>query len=215
MDKLQQLTRDLAIIEAMSGETWNYDPAELLADAETLAGQGTEEDVFNVWVSTFGLYNAGNLAGYWTPAESAPEEVPEFVAGLVARGIKFDPRDVGEEMHCFDIENSPEDGEMSPGHARELAAILETIDAPADVLRAWLANGNPLDDGTADALAESYAGTWDSAKDFAQDLAEDIGAIDPDASWPNNCIDWDHATRELMYDYWTADVADGVAVFRA
>lgn len=210
-----KLSRDLAIIKAMSGENWETNASELLENAEALKAAGTDDDTFNVWVSTFGLYNAGNLAGYWTPASEAPEEVPEFVAGLVVRGIAYDPRDVGEEMHCFDIENSPHDGEMSPTRARELAAILETINAPADVLAAWLANGNALDDSTAEALSESYSGTWDSEKEFAQDLAEDIGAIDENAQWPYSCIDWDHATRELMMDYWSADVADGVAIFRA
>jgi hypothetical protein len=28
-------------------------------------------------------------------------------------------------------------------------------------------------------------------EDYARELAEDIGAIDANASWPNNCIDWE------------------------
>ena len=38
-------------------------------------------------------------------------------------------------------------------------------------------------------------------KDYAQELADDIGAINSGASWPNNCIDWDRAARELQMDY--------------
>lgn len=38
-------------------------------------------------------------------------------------------------------------------------------------------------------------------KTYAQELAEEIGAINADASWPNNCIDWDKAARELRMDY--------------
>ena len=37
--------------------------------------------------------------------------------------------------------------------------------------------------------------------DYAQQLAEDIGAVDANASWPNNCIDWERAARELKMDY--------------
>lgn len=37
--------------------------------------------------------------------------------------------------------------------------------------------------------------------EYAQELAEDIGAINPNASWPNDCIDWERAARELRYDY--------------
>ena len=38
-------------------------------------------------------------------------------------------------------------------------------------------------------------------EEYAQELAEDIGAIDRRASWPMNCIDWEHAAKELSYDY--------------
>ena len=37
--------------------------------------------------------------------------------------------------------------------------------------------------------------------DYARELAEDIGAVDANAKWPNNCINWAHAARELQYDY--------------
>ena len=44
-------------------------------------------------------------------------------------------------------------------------------------------------------------------KEYAQELAEDIGAVDVNATWPNNCIDWEHAARELRHDYTGVDVA--------
>ena len=46
-------------------------------------------------------------------------------------------------------------------------------------------------------------------KDYAQELAEDIGAIDAKATWPNTCIDWQQAARELKMDYTTVSY-DGV-----
>ena len=45
--------------------------------------------------------------------------------------------------------------------------------------------------------------------DYAQQLAEDVGAVDANASWPNNCIDWERAARELKVDYTAVDF-DGV-----
>ena len=45
--------------------------------------------------------------------------------------------------------------------------------------------------------------------EYAQQLAEDLGCINPDASWPNTCIDWEQAARELRYDYTPLDF-DGV-----
>jgi hypothetical protein len=41
----------------------------------------------------------------------------------------------------------------------------------------------------------------DYFKDYAQELAEDIGAINPEASWPLNHIDWGAAADALKMDY--------------
>jgi len=66
--------------------------------------------------------------------------------------------------------------------------------------------------------AEGYAGDWRHGEalirdsyfvEYAQQLAEDIGAIDKAASWPNTCIDWDQAARELQQDYTSVEF-DGV-----
>lgn len=43
-------------------------------------------------------------------------------------------------------------------------------------------------------------------RDYAQELAEDIGAIDRNASWPNNHIDWDAACDALKQDYTSAEL---------
>jgi hypothetical protein len=62
--------------------------------------------------------------------------------------------------------------------------------------------------------AEGYAADWRHGEtlirdsyfeDYAQELAEDIGAINSEATWPNNCIDWEKAARELKIDYTAVD----------
>jgi hypothetical protein len=45
--------------------------------------------------------------------------------------------------------------------------------------------------------------------EYAEELADDIGAIDSDARWPLNHIDWDAAADELKQDYSSVDF-DGV-----
>lgn len=42
-------------------------------------------------------------------------------------------------------------------------------------------------------------------EDYAQEFAEDIGAINKDANWPNNCIDWGKAAQELKQGYTSID----------
>jgi len=69
-------------------------------------------------------------------------------------------------------------------------------DQDADVVSAAIAcDINPAD------TDEAYNGTFKDDEDFAQDMAEQLGAIDKNASWPQTCIDWEHAASELMYDY--------------
>jgi len=46
-------------------------------------------------------------------------------------------------------------------------------------------------------------------EDYARELAEDIGAINKDATWPNNHIDWEAAAEELSQDYSNVEF-DGV-----
>lgn len=38
-------------------------------------------------------------------------------------------------------------------------------------------------------------------QEYAEQLADDIGAINPKATWPLNCIDWEKAADELKMDY--------------
>lgn len=42
--------------------------------------------------------------------------------------------------------------------------------------------------------------------DYAQELAEDIGAVDANATWPNSCINWEQAARDLQYDYKSVEI---------
>jgi len=54
-----------------------------------------------------------------------------------------------------------------------------------------------------------------SFKEYAQQLAEEIGAINADAAWPANCIDWDEAARQLQQDYSQADWDDITFYYRS
>lgn len=45
-------------------------------------------------------------------------------------------------------------------------------------------------------------------EDYARELAEDIGAISRDATWPNDCIDWEQAAKELQMDYASVEFGD-------
>ena len=38
-------------------------------------------------------------------------------------------------------------------------------------------------------------------QEYAEQFADDIGAIDRNATWPCNCIDWEKAAEQLQMDY--------------
>jgi len=54
-------------------------------------------------------------------------------------------------------------------------------------------------------IEEAYSGKFDSDKDFAENMANELGLMNDAQSWPFNCIDWDYAAKELMYDYNSAN----------
>ena len=56
----------------------------------------------------------------------------------------------------------------------------------------------------AEDVAESYSGDYESDEEFALDLAEQTGFIQP-SDWPYNCIDWEQASRDIMFDYFESN----------
>jgi hypothetical protein len=89
-------------------------------------------------------------------------------------------------------------------------AILEKMseegidESQLEAVKAYISLGIESDDGLEN-FEEAYSGEYSSDQDFAQQQAEDLGLINEAATWPNNCIDWEQAARELMYDYSEAD----------
>lgn len=105
---------------------------------------------------------------------------------------------------------------------RDIIARVEEIEAIEEPLRDCQAEelkelGSLLDDLKGYGGDEQWRGDWypvtlirDSYfQAYAEELAEDCGMINSDATWPNNCIDWERAARELRQDYSSVEF-DGV-----
>lgn len=105
----------------------------------------------------------------------------------------IDSRDVIKRIEY--LQNFLED---NPGHgdAKRELEVLEALEGEASGYAADWRYGETL-------IADSYF------EDYARELAEDIGAINRDASWPNNHIDWPAAAAELKQDYTSVEF-DGV-----
>lgn len=97
----------------------------------------------------------------------------------------------GDELR----EAQAEINDWNDSEGLELEALRKLAKEGEDYAPDWL-HGETL-------IRDSYF------EDYAQELAEDIGAINSNATWPNNCIDWERAARELRMDYTSIDF-DGV-----
>jgi len=130
------------------------------------------------------------------------QEVKEAIAEhLTELAQEQDPEEEGE-VNANDIEltdvscDEDIDGKDTLKDIFEFAEGYCNCDQDAEVVTAALYCGvSPSD------IDEAYNGQYSDDEDFAQEMAEQIGAIDKNATWPQNCIDWEYAAKELMYDY--------------
>ena len=106
----------------------------------------------------------------------------------------IDSRDVIQRIEeLTDID--PEEIGLDDEEKEELVALEELAKEASDYAPDW-EYGEAL-------IRDSYF------EEYAQQLAEDCGMVNEAATWPNNCIDWERAARELQHDYTAVDF-DGV-----
>lgn len=148
----------------------------------------------------------------------------------------IDSRDIIERIE--ELESERENLSLVLEDAEEkLNGLIEDKDSPEDdfetakedvkTAKAALKDFDESEDGrelkTLQNVAEQCEGYGDWSygealiresyfEDYARELAEDIGAINRDAQWPNNCIDWEQAARELKVDYTEIDF-DGISYY--
>ena len=87
---------------------------------------------------------------------------------------------------------------MTEAQKEARAAAVESLDENIVFAYEKLGIG---DDDYSD-IEEAYSGQYTSDKEFAEEMAENTGTVDfKNLPWPQYCIDWEWAARELMMDY--------------
>lgn len=112
----------------------------------------------------------------------------------------FDSREIIDRIAALEDEFTNDDGELQindPDTLDEYAQLKDIADEIGDEA----AYGVTL-------IREDYF------EDYARELAEDIGAIDADAAWPNNYIDWGAAAEALQMDYTSIEIQDTTYFYR-
>lgn len=112
----------------------------------------------------------------------------------------FDSRDVLERIEELESQL----GELLQDYPEEQASI-EKIQEELDLMYSIKDQyySNREFEGGVIFIRDSYF------EEYAHELAKDIAAISNDDHWPNYCIDWEWAARELQMDYTNIDF-DGV-----
>lgn len=113
----------------------------------------------------------------------------------------IDSRDVIERIEELDAELPDSPGEVMPGTSEELEEIRKELAILRDLAKEG--EGSPDWPHGEQLIRDSYF------EKYAQELAEDCGALTARTEWPNNCIDWAQAARELQEDYMGVEF-DGV-----
>lgn len=114
-------------------------------------------------------------------------------------GDVFDIRDVIKRFE--EIENSTEEDEIDEERQTIQAFLDEVRGAGGD--ENWRGDWYPVG-----FIADSYF------EDYARELADDIGAVNEKLSWPNNCIDWEEAAKQLQADYSSVEVCGSTYWYR-
>ena len=174
------------------------------------------------WIGCLGCYNAGALVGAWVDGIEADEYEPHdalLIEGMSPWSQRPACGNVkSEERWVFDFEDFGGllSGECSPSEATRIAEVIDRIEAesyPVEAVAAWrdYVGKDYADLDNLDDFAEAYRGEWQSEENYAETLAEDIGAVNAEATWPNNCIDWERAARDLFMDgYYSAEAPGGL-----
>lgn len=146
-----------------------------------------------IYVGTYKKYNEGSLQGEWVQLDQFTDE-DEFLEYI--KELHDDEDD--PEFMFQDHEGIPEKF-ISESHLdNDFWEYQETINNcyNPEAMQAFVNAGYDASD-----FDESYNGQFDSDEDFAENMADELGYINKDVSWPYTCIDWEHAAREIMYDY--------------
>jgi antirestriction protein len=172
----------------------------------------TESKIF---LTDYASYNNGTQFkfGHWVELNQFKDadELNEYINNHFQECDETSPLDSPrEEMMITDFEGFPEAFYSESMSFKRLFQYFERAENSGfdiEIIEAFASLGNySLEDADSffDALEESYIGEFSSDADFAEDMAEQT-SFEISNTWPNNCIDWERAARDLMYDYYESN----------
>lgn len=183
--------------------------------ANLTKSNGIKENA-RIFLTDYASYNNGTQFefGHWIDLSefNDADELNEYIQNHFEEADEASPLDSPrEEIMITDYEGFPEAFYSESMNFDKLFEYFERAEScyyDAEVIEAFADLGNySIEDIDTffDALEESYQGEYRSDEDFAEELATELGYMDNGSSWPHNCIDWQSAARDLMYDYYESN----------
>lgn len=177
------------------------------------------------------LIRAGwNMPGYMPDNEPADFESFEDAREYIADEIEREADQIDEAREMVDTEDGSDDAAEAQA-LRDAAKEIRDGDGELGITLGqyhyWITDTGDtqgLDDDEIEELlileevdseVSGYTSDWkygvtlvrdDYFERYAQEFADEIGAIDANAGWPNSCIDWERAARELQMDYISVEI---------
>ena len=151
-----------------------------------------------VYVGTYAKYNSSSIAGKWLDLADYSDNEEFYKACKELHSDEIDPEFMLQDWEGIPTQFVSESG-LDAAYW-DWVEIVEASHHDEEVFKA----ADDIDIDT-DMVEELYWGKHNSDIAFAQDMAEQTGSIDETLTWPNNCIDWERAARDLMYDYGESD----------
>ena len=159
------------------------------------------------YIACLASYNNGILHGKWFDWATSDDEYHKQC------------KEVIDSSKCLGAEETAihdYDGGVNLGEYPDVERLVEVgcafLENDEDVVKAYLDNHGQ--DADLDSISDAYVGNYDTEEDFAMSWAVECLGYEENPTWPMNNIDWEGATKELMYDFWTAKKDDGtISVF--
>lgn len=159
--------------------------------------------IARVYVGTYGKYNNGSIEGEWVDLLEFSDKDGFLERCAEIHEDEEDPEFMFQDIEADEFLKEYIDESGIEEELWEAAEALENTHLDEDVINAFIScfgKKNTVAE-TIEAAEGAYCGEFDSDAAFAEDFAEQVGAMDRNATWPQTCIDWEWAARDLMYDH--------------
>ena len=167
----------------------------------TLTAADTSADSPRVWVTTYGLYNAGHLIGYWLDPQAESCDTGDVIAKIAGMAGRKLAGDVGEEIMICDHEGwlGLDPAAIGFDNMEEVAALIDDDGTRVALLLAVRDASEFRDADDIRSAIESLSYTEGSSEsDAAYGYCEELGVLNEIPEHLRSYFDCDAYVHDLI-----------------